>query len=40
VGFAQQFIINKLTQTDAEEPPPALAGNKSPKKGSGTAKAT
>jgi YidC/Oxa1 family membrane protein insertase len=40
VGFAQQFVINKLTQTDADEPPPALPGNKSLKKGSSAAKGT
>jgi YidC/Oxa1 family membrane protein insertase len=36
VGFAQQFVINKMTQTDADEPPAAgPPGNKSSKKGSG-----
>jgi YidC/Oxa1 family membrane protein insertase len=38
VGFAQQFAINKLTQTDSDEPPAAPPGNKSLKKGSGGAK--
>ncbi len=40
VGFGQQFIINKLTQTDSDEPPAALPGNKSLKKGNSVAKAS
>jgi YidC/Oxa1 family membrane protein insertase len=40
VGFSQQFVINKLTQTGDDPPPPAVpAGKGSPKKGSGTPKA-
>lgn len=38
VGFAQQFMINKLTKTDADEPPPKEPPGKKPsKKGNGTA---
>jgi len=40
VGFSQQFVINKLTQSSDDEPPPAEASGKgSPKKGMGTPKA-
>ena len=41
VGFAQQFVINKWTQTGPDEPPTTTepAGKKNSKKGSGTAKA-
>jgi YidC/Oxa1 family membrane protein insertase len=39
VGFAQQFVINKWTNTEGGEAPPAeLANKKTSKKGSGTAK--
>jgi YidC/Oxa1 family membrane protein insertase len=39
VGFAQQFLINKLTKTEGdEEPPTEQRGKQSPKKGSGTGK--
>jgi YidC/Oxa1 family membrane protein insertase len=39
VGFAQQFMINKLTKTDGDEQPPKEPpGKKQPsKKGGGTA---
>lgn len=41
VGFAQQFVINKWTNTDAASPPPAEPpGKKSSKKGNGNAKVT
>jgi YidC/Oxa1 family membrane protein insertase len=41
VGFAQQFLINKWTNTEGNEPPsPEPASKKSTKKGSGTARAT
>jgi YidC/Oxa1 family membrane protein insertase len=41
VGFAQQFVINKWTQTGPEDPASAEPpGKKSLKKGSGTAKGT
>jgi YidC/Oxa1 family membrane protein insertase len=41
VGFAQQFLINKWTNTEGDEPvAPEPAGKKSTKKGSGTAKDT
>lgn len=40
VGFSQQFVINKLTQSSDDEPPPAEpSGKGSPKKGMGTPKA-
>ena len=40
VGFSQQFLINKLTQSSDEGPPPAEASGKgNPKKGMGTPKA-
>lgn len=39
VGFSQQFVINKLTQSSDDEPPPAPQPSKgSPKKGAGTPK--
>lgn len=37
VGFSQQFMINHLTKTEDDEPPPAGRA-KQPKKASGTAK--
>lgn len=38
VGFAQQFMINKLTSNDTDEPPPKEPlGKKPAKKGNGTA---
>lgn len=41
VGFAQQFVINKWTQTGPDEPTPGESpGKKASKKGSGTAKST
>ncbi|MEP6569856.1 MAG: membrane protein insertase YidC [Acidobacteriota bacterium] len=41
VGFAQQFVINKLTQSGPDEPGSIEpTGKKSEKKGSGTAKGT
>lgn len=41
VGFLQQFVINKWTQTGPNEPGTADSpGKKSPKKGNGTAKDT
>jgi YidC/Oxa1 family membrane protein insertase len=41
VGFAQQFVINKWTNTEGSEAPsPEPQNKKSPKKGSGTAKST
>ncbi|HLN99757.1 MAG TPA: membrane protein insertase YidC [Pyrinomonadaceae bacterium] len=41
VGFAQQFLINKWTNPDADEAPPAEPpGKRSLKKGNGTARAT
>ena len=41
VGFAQQFIINKWTNTGVDEPEPAASpGNKSLKKSNGKAKGT
>jgi YidC/Oxa1 family membrane protein insertase len=41
VGFAQQFVINKWTQTEPEQLATAEApAKKSQKKGSGTAKGT
>jgi YidC/Oxa1 family membrane protein insertase len=41
VGFLQQFVINKWTQTGPDEATPAEPpGKKPPKKGSGTAKGT
>jgi YidC/Oxa1 family membrane protein insertase len=40
VGFSQQFLINKLTQSSDDSPPPAEPSSKgSPKKGMGTPKA-
>jgi YidC/Oxa1 family membrane protein insertase len=40
VGFSQQFLINKLTQSSDDSPPPAEpSGKGSPKKGMGTPKA-
>jgi YidC/Oxa1 family membrane protein insertase len=40
VGFGQQFLINKLTQSNDDSPPPAeQPGKRSSKKGIGTAKA-
>lgn len=40
VGFSQQFVINKLTQSSDDQPPPAEpSGKGSPKKGMGTPKA-
>ena len=40
VGFSQQFVINKLTQSSDDAPPPAEpSGKGSPKKGMGTPKA-
>jgi len=41
VGFAQQFVINKWTQTGPDEPAVAEPPGKKPSKaGGGTAKAT
>ena len=38
VGFAQQFVINKWTNTEPAESPKEDSGKKPPKKGSGTIK--